>query len=70
MSAQAEPWIIIEPLSAEDGGGFLGTVPALPGCMSDGETMAEATENTKDAIAEWLDEAATIPPSVWLAQRC
>jgi predicted RNase H-like HicB family nuclease len=26
---------------AEDGGGFLLTVPDLPGCMSDGETEAE-----------------------------
>ena len=29
--------IIVEPLSAEDGGGFVATVPDLPGCMSDGD---------------------------------
>lgn len=46
--------IVIEPLSEEDGGGFLATVPELPGCMSDGETRAEALANVEDAIATWL----------------
>jgi predicted RNase H-like HicB family nuclease len=49
--------VLIEPLSDEDGGGFLATVPDLPGCMSDGETPAEAIENVQDAIEEWLDLA-------------
>jgi predicted RNase H-like HicB family nuclease len=46
--------VIVSPLSEEDGGGFLATVPDLPGCMSDGETPAEAIENVQDAIQEWL----------------
>jgi predicted RNase H-like HicB family nuclease len=46
--------VVIEPLSAVDGGGFLATVPELPGCMSDGETRAEALANVEDAIATWL----------------
>lgn len=41
---------IISPLSDEDGGGFLITFPDLPGCMSDGETEAEAVENGRDAF--------------------
>ncbi|MEA3051802.1 MAG: antitoxin HicB [Sphingomonadales bacterium] len=45
--------MVIEPLSDEDGGGFLATVPELPGCMSDGETRAEALANVEDAIATW-----------------
>jgi antitoxin HicB len=44
--------VIVSPLSDEDGGGFLATVPDLPGCMSDGETPAEAIENVRDAIEE------------------
>ncbi|MGE5341771.1 MAG: type II toxin-antitoxin system HicB family antitoxin [Candidatus Omnitrophota bacterium] len=28
--------------------------PELPGCHSQGETIAEALENIKDAIREWL----------------
>jgi predicted RNase H-like HicB family nuclease len=49
--------IIIEPLSDEDGGGFVATVPDLPGCMSDGETELEAIQNVQDAIACWIEAA-------------
>lgn len=41
---------IISRLSDEDGGGYLITFPDLPGCMSDGETEAEAVENGRDAF--------------------
>jgi len=64
--------VVIEPLSDEDGGGFLATVPDLPGCMSDGETREEAARNVADAISAWIAEAhrvgRTIPdPSPHLA---
>lgn len=49
--------VIITPLSSEEGGGYLATVPDLPGCMSDGETREEAARNVGGAILEWLDEA-------------
>ena len=49
--------VVIEPLSAEEGGGFLATVPDLPGCMSDGETREEAAHNIADAIDVWIGEA-------------
>jgi len=49
--------IMIEPLSPEDGGGYLATAPDLPGCMSDGETPEEAALNVQDAIQSWLDAA-------------
>jgi antitoxin HicB len=49
--------VLIEPLSPADGGGYLATVPALPGCMSDGETPEEALRNAEDAIRAWLDAA-------------
>ena len=54
MSAQ-DYEIHIRPLSEEDGGGYLATVPELPGCMSDGETPQEALENVFDAVACWLE---------------
>ena len=41
---------IISPLPPAEGGGFLITFPDLPGCMSDGETEAEAVENGRDAF--------------------
>ena len=49
--------VVIEALSEEDGGGYLATVPALPGCMSDGETRAEALANVEDAITAWRGTA-------------
>jgi antitoxin HicB len=52
--------VLIEPLSQEDGGGFLATVPDLPGCMSDGETPEEAIVNVQDAIAGWIETAHEI----------
>lgn len=47
--------IFIFPLSEEDGGGYMGIVPDLQGCMSDGETRAEAMANTEMALAEYLE---------------
>jgi predicted RNase H-like HicB family nuclease len=48
---------VVEPLAPEDGGGFLATVPDLPGCVSDGESPEEALHSVQDAILEWIDEA-------------
>jgi len=52
--------VLIEPLSDDDGGGFLATVPDLPGCMSDGDTREAAARNIEDAIACWLEEARVL----------
>ena len=49
--------IVVEPLSAEDGGGWLASVPALPGCMGDGETREDAMTDVLAAIEEWKDAA-------------
>jgi antitoxin HicB len=54
LAAELRRKVLLEPLSDEDGGGFLATVPELPGCMSDGETRAEALANVEDAIATWI----------------
>jgi predicted RNase H-like HicB family nuclease len=55
--ASADYPLIVVPLPAADGGGWLAQVPDLPGCMSDGETPEEAVRNLRDAIAEWIDAA-------------
>ena len=52
--------VVIEPLPAEDGGGFIATVPDLPGCMSDGDTPEEALANVRDAVAAWIEEARAL----------
>jgi len=49
--------IVIDPLSEEDGGGFIATITELPGCMSDGKTQEEALANVKDAMIAWLATA-------------
>jgi antitoxin HicB len=49
--------VIIEALTGADGGGFLATVPDLPGCISDGEIREMAACNIQDAIASWIEEA-------------
>jgi antitoxin HicB len=56
--------VVIEPLSAEDGGGFIATVPDLPGCISDGETPEEALANVQDAVAAWIEEAREVGRAV------
>jgi antitoxin HicB len=58
--ADLEYPVLIEPLSGEDGGGFLATVPDLPGCMSDGESPEEALLNVRDAIKSWVEEARAL----------
>lgn len=52
--------IVIVRLSEEDGGGYLGYAPDLPGCMSDGATITEAATNAEAALAEWLEGAASL----------
>ena len=47
----------IERLAESDGGGYLATVPDLPGCMSDGETPEEALKNVQEAIVSWIESA-------------
>jgi len=44
--------IVIEP--GEDGW-YVVTVPALPGCITQGKTVAEAEANAKEAIEGYLE---------------
>jgi predicted RNase H-like HicB family nuclease len=39
--------------TAEEGG-FWAEVPALPGCVTQGETMEEITHNLREAVDGWL----------------
>ncbi|MBG1266727.1 type II toxin-antitoxin system HicB family antitoxin [Nostoc sp. WHI] len=45
---------IIHP--AEEGG-YWAEVPALPGCITEGDTIEEVMVNLKDAIEGWLEVA-------------
>jgi predicted RNase H-like HicB family nuclease len=44
--------VILEP---SDEGGYTATVPALPGCISEGNTREEALENIREAIELYLE---------------
>src|SRR5262245_48071245 len=44
--------IVLEP---SDEGGFTATVPALPGCISEGNTREEALRNIEEAIRLYLE---------------
>jgi predicted RNase H-like HicB family nuclease len=39
----------------DESGYYVAEVPALPGCLSQGETLEEAKENIKEAISGWLE---------------
>ncbi|MCY4333954.1 MAG: type II toxin-antitoxin system HicB family antitoxin [Litoreibacter sp.] len=55
MNRSTEYLIAIMALDDDDGGGYLGFVPDLPGCISDGDTRDEALRNTELALNEWLE---------------
>ena len=60
--------IELTPLSDEDGGGYLATIPLLKGCQSDGKTPDEAIKNLREAQQAWIasalkhDDPIPIPP--------
>ena len=55
--------VVLEP--SEDGG-YTVYVPSLPGCVSEGDTLDEALQNIKEAIALYLeaDEESLPEPAI------
>lgn len=51
--------VLIHP--AEEGG-YWAEVPALQGCVSEGETREEVLANIREAAEGWLDVAAERAP--------
>ena len=47
--------IILDP--DEEEGGYTVRVPALPGCLTQGETVEQCIERAKEAIAVWVRSA-------------
>jgi len=43
-------------LEREADGGFVASVPALPGCVSQGDTRPEAMDNIREAIALYVED--------------
>ena len=44
--------VVLEP---SDEGGYTIYAPALPGCLSEGDTLEEALANIREAIALYLE---------------
>ncbi|HLF16617.1 MAG TPA: type II toxin-antitoxin system HicB family antitoxin [Candidatus Thermoplasmatota archaeon] len=42
-------------LERDPDGGFIASVPELPGCHTQGETLAEVRENIREAIGLYLE---------------
>jgi len=55
-------------LQRDEDGVIVAEVPALPGCISQGATRAEAVDNIREAIAGYLDSLTAhgdpIPPPI------
>ena len=42
-------------IEEDEGGAFVAQVPALPGCVSQGGSRAEALANAREAIAAYIE---------------
>ena len=51
-------------LQKEDDGGYVVTVPILPGCVSQGDTRAEALRNIEEAIKLYVEDMRAAGESV------
>jgi predicted RNase H-like HicB family nuclease len=64
MSKKLHYRVLLQP-AAE--GGYTVIVPALPGCISEGDTKKEALANIQEAIRGWIEVSKKygdfIPPS-------
>ncbi|MGA2616644.1 MAG: type II toxin-antitoxin system HicB family antitoxin [Thermoguttaceae bacterium] len=52
--------VVVHP--AEEGG-FWAEIPALPGCVSEGETLTETLANVREAAEGWLEVADQHSPT-------
>jgi len=43
-------------LQQESDGGYVVSVPVLPGCVSQGDTRAEALQNIREAVELYLED--------------
>ena len=55
-------------LEQDEDGVFVATCPALPGCVSQGQTRAEATQNIREAMEGYIKSlkkhGEAVPPSI------
>ena len=55
-------------IEQDEDGVYVAEVPALPGCISQGQTRVEAVEGIREAIAAYIESLGAhdvpIPPSI------
>ena len=51
-------------LQKEEDGGYVATVPVLPGCVSQGDTREEALRNIEEAVEAYLEDVRAAGESV------
>ena len=55
-------------IEQDEDGRFVATCPALPGCISEGDTREEALANIQDAIAGYVESlrkhGEPVPPPI------
>lgn len=63
--AMTQQYLYPVVFEADEDGGFAVMCPAIPGCISQGDTVEEATENIRDAImlclADMRERGESIP---------
>jgi predicted RNase H-like HicB family nuclease len=47
-------------LQKEEDGGYVATVPILPGCVSQGDSREEALRNIEEAIEVYLEDVRAV----------
>jgi len=56
-------------IEQDEDGVYVAEVPSLPGCISQGQTRAEALDNIREAMAGYLESLQEhgdpIPPSIF-----
>ena len=65
--------IHVDPIPEDEGGGHLVTIPDLPGCVADGETVDAAVAEARDAFRAWAaaerEDKGDLPaPKTWSGQ--
>ena len=59
--------VVLTPTTEEDEVGYTVTVPALPGCVTEGDTIDEALGNAREAISLYVESLEArglpVPPS-------
>jgi antitoxin HicB len=51
-------------LEREPDGGYVATIPVLPGCVSQGDTREEALDNIREAIELYIEDCIAAGESV------